>query len=254
MLQNWAAMQDSAIWKCWWKSSSSDVSIISFTDEKILTLPTPKESPLNDRLYEHASSKKTWQNACEHHNQRSASEWWHQLASRSGWQQIILWITSSRLTSPVVVTVTTVSAVIRQISNEFSSNLTRQEHINYICGPNKLVKFTSIFYKIRTKLECGPMPSVMAAQPNIGGAVCESSVIPFLVPRRKVWLTSAVGVPCSNAANIRERKTWTQSEFCTWQNSVRGQEPSKMYIVCQPRRLPKIVQSLVCLRWATSLQ
>jgi len=25
------------------------------------------------------------------------------------------------------------------------------------------------------------MPSVMAAQPNIGGAVCESSVIPFLV-------------------------------------------------------------------------
>jgi len=33
------------------------------------------------------------------------------------------------------------------------------------------------------------MPNVMAAQPNIGGALCESSVIPFLVPRRKVWLT-----------------------------------------------------------------
>jgi len=32
------------------------------------------------------------------------------------------------------------------------------------------------------------MLNVMAAQPNIGGAVCESSVIPFLVPRRKVWL------------------------------------------------------------------
>ena len=28
-------------------------------------------------------------------------------------------------------------------------------------------------------------------------------------------------VPCSNAANI-ERKTWTQSEFCSWQNSIRG--------------------------------
>jgi len=27
---------------------------------------------------------------------------------------------------------------------------------------------------------------------------------------------------CSNAANVGERKTWTQSEFCTWQNSVRG--------------------------------
>jgi len=26
------------------------------------------------------------------------------------------------------------------------------------------------------KLECGPMPNVMAAQPNIGDAICESSV------------------------------------------------------------------------------
>jgi len=32
----------------------------------------------------------------------------------------------------------------------------------------------------------------MAAQPNVGGAVCESSVMPFLVPRRKVRLTAAV--------------------------------------------------------------
>jgi len=75
------------------------------------------------------------------------------------------------------------------------------------------------------------MPNVMAAQPTIGGALCESSSIPFLVPRRKVWLTPAAGVPCSNAANIGERKTWTQSEFCTWQNSVREQEPPKMYSV-----------------------
>jgi len=27
--------------------------------------------------------------------------------------------------------------------------------------------------------------------------------------RRKVWLTPAAGVLCSNAANIGERKTWT---------------------------------------------
>ena len=79
-------------------------------------------------------------------------------------------------------------------------------------------------------LECGPMPNVMASQPNIGGALCESSVIPFLVPCRNVWLRPAAGVPCSNAANIRERKTWTQSEFCTCQNSARGQKPPKMYI------------------------
>jgi len=65
----------------------------------------------------------------------------------------------------------------------------------------------------------------MAAQSNTGGALCESSVIPFLVPRRKVWLMPAAGVPRSNAANIGECK----SEFCTGQNSVRGQKPLKMY-------------------------
>jgi len=74
---------------------------------------------------------------------------------------------------------------------------------------------------------CGPMPNVMAAQPNIGGTLCESSVIPFLVSRYKVWLTVAAPVSCSNAANIGERKTWMQSEFCVWQNSVRGQDPRK---------------------------
>jgi len=92
------------------------------------------------------------------------------------------------------------------------------------------------------------MPNVMAAQPNIGGAVCESCVIPFLVPCRKAWLTPAAGVPCSNAANIRECKSWTQSEFFTGQNSVSGQEPPKMYILYQSRRRANIVQSLVGLR------
>jgi len=58
------------------------------------------------------------------------------------------------------------------------------------------------------------MPNLMAAKPNTGGALCESSVIPFVIPRRKVWLTPTALVPCSNAANIEERKIWTQSEFC----------------------------------------
>ena len=49
---------------------------------------------------------------------------------------------------------------------------------------------------------------VMADRLNIGGALCESSAIPFLVARRKFWLTTAARVPCSNAANIGERKTW----------------------------------------------
>jgi len=68
------------------------------------------------------------------------------------------------------------------------------------------------------------MPNVMAAQPNIVGAVCESNVIPFLVPLRKVWLTPLLecwsAVHVQNAANIGEHKTWTLSEFCTWRNSV----------------------------------
>jgi len=33
---------------------------------------------------------------------------------------------------------------------------------------------------------------------------------------------ATAGVPCSMAANMAERKTWTQSECCTWQNSVGG--------------------------------
>ena len=40
--------------------------------------------------------------------------------------------------------------------------------------------------------------------------------------RRKVWLTPTIRVPCSNAVNIGERKTWMQSQFCTWWNSVIG--------------------------------
>jgi len=66
------------------------------------------------------------------------------------------------------------------------------------------------------------MPNVMVALLNIGGAVCTS---------RKVWLASTARVPCSNAANIAQCKTWRkQSEFCTWQNSAEN-----VYIDYQPR-------------------
>ena len=71
------------------------------------------------------------------------------------------------------------------------------------------------------------MPNAMAAQPNIGGALCESSII----SRHKVWLTAAARVPWSNAANMGERKTWTQGDFCSWQNSVRGRAPKCIYCV-----------------------
>jgi len=48
--------------------------------------------------------------------------------------------------------------------------------------------------KRKNKLECGPMPNVMAALPNIGGALSAQ--------RHKVWLTLTTRMPCSNAANI----------------------------------------------------
>jgi len=38
---------------------------------------------------------------------------------------------------------------------------------------------------------------------ELGGALCESSVIPFLIPRCNVRLTPAAGVLRSNAANMR---------------------------------------------------
>jgi len=42
-----------------------------------------------------------------------------------------------------------------------------------------------------------------------------------------VWLTPTTRVPFSNAGNIGERKTWTQSKSCTCQNSVTGQDRSQ---------------------------
>ena len=64
------------------------------------------------------------------------------------------------------------------------------------------------------QLECGPMPNLIAAQPNIGGVLCESSVLysircttPQSLAHACCW---SARVPCSNAANIGERKTWTQ--------------------------------------------
>jgi len=68
------------------------------------------------------------------------------------------------------------------------------------------------------------MPNVIAALSNMGGAL--SSMPQSLAD-------PAAGLPRSNAANIGERKTWTQSEFCTRQNSVRKEEPPKMYMLYQ---------------------
>ena len=89
-------------------------------------------------------------------------------------------------------------------------------------------KYNYIGPKTRKKTERGPMPNVMAAQPNIGGALRESSVISFLVTRRKFWLTPAARMPRSNVANTRERNTWAQSEVCILAKiSSGGKNPRK---------------------------
>jgi len=45
-----------------------------------------------------------------------------------------------------------------------------------------------------TQLECGPIPNVMAALPNIGGARCSTP---------QFWLTPTTTVSCSNTAKTR---------------------------------------------------
>jgi len=74
------------------------------------------------------------------------------------------------------------------------------------------------------------MSNVMAAQPNkpllvapSANVLCNS--IPCTTPQSLA--DPAAGVPRSKAANIGERKTWTQSELCSWQNSVSRQKPQK---------------------------
>ena len=50
-------------------------------------------------------------------------------------------------------------------------------------------------WKYRMKLECGPMPNVMAALPNTAGALCSTP--------QSFWLTLNTGVPRSNAAKTQ---------------------------------------------------
>ena len=50
------------------------------------------------------------------------------------------------------------------------------------------------------------MPNVMAAQPDIGGALCESSVIPFFVYTTPQSLADVhYYMPCSNDAKTRNQ-------------------------------------------------
>jgi len=70
------------------------------------------------------------------------------------------------------------------------------------------------------------------------------------------WILEAPSVveqkPCNNAANIGECKTWTKVNFAPGKIPLGDKSPEN--VVYQPRKRPNIVQSLLDLRWATSVQ
>jgi len=47
----------------------------------------------------------------------------------------------------------------------------------------------------------------MAALPNIGAALCKSSLIPLLAPRRKVYMMPTARVPLLTCSNCQYRLT-----------------------------------------------
>jgi len=49
----------------------------------------------------------------------------------------------------------------------------------------------------KIQLECGPMPNMMAALPNIGGTPCSMP---------QIWLTPTTRVSCRNTAQMRNRQ------------------------------------------------
>ena len=75
------------------------------------------------------------------------------------------------------------------MSNMFNmgSNCPKHNDIVTFCTNKSQVR------QLRTELECGPMPNVMAALPNIGGAVCST-------PQSLAGATTRV--PCSNTGVI----------------------------------------------------
>jgi len=98
---------------------------------------------------------------------------------------------------------------VRRVGESHSLDGATQKCFASTANNDDLLHRMALAAVIKQKLECGLIPNVMATLPNIGGALCVSSVIPFLVRHRKVWLTPAAGVLCSNAANKSECKTWT---------------------------------------------
>jgi len=52
------------------------------------------------------------------------------------------------------------------------NTLSRKDATQVLCGPT--CKALSVHHKITHQLECGPMPNMTAALPNISGALCST--------------------------------------------------------------------------------
>ena len=89
---------------------------------------------------------------------------------------------------------------------------------------------------------------MMAAQPNIGGDLCESAVISFLVPRHKVWLTPLLECRALTLPIYEKARLGRKVNFARGKTPSGARAPENVYLVYQPRRRPNIVQSLVSRR------
>ena len=72
----------------------------------------------------------------------------------------------------------------------------------------------------KTHYKCGPMPNVMAALPNIGGALCSTP---------QSLLTPTTRVPCSNAAKMRNPLKFTRVPQTRQQISAASRPSSPYY-------------------------
>jgi len=91
------------------------------------------------------------------------------------------------------------------------------------CNRKKTLRFCMLVRKSRISVLWKSRATRIWADVQRDGRAAEYSWRPLRKFRNSIPCTTAqcladlaAGVSCSNAANIGERKTWTQSEYCTW--------------------------------------
>jgi len=82
------------------------------------------------------------------------------------------------------------------------------------------------------------MSKVTAAQPNIGGALCGSSVIPFLVPRHKVWLMPLLDCRAVTLPILEKARRGHKVNFAPGKFRHRVIASESVYTPCLKKRPP----------------